>query len=348
LESIPRILLIRLRSLGDSILSLPLIEALHRWRPDLKIDILVEEPFAAIFSQQPAVHETLVVKARNQPAGAGWHRARAISEIRKKHYPAVFNLHGGTTSLLFVALSGVPLRIGQKGHRNAWVYNARIPPSSEIWKRQSLHTVEHQLTLMRWLRLPVPADLSYSLPVNEQAIQHIRERLGTAAVSQYFVVQPTATLETKQWSPDNFAQLGDLLRERFRLPVVYSCAAHESAVLDRIREQSQSPHLYISDIPLESLIALIAASRLFIGNDSGPTHIAAALKKPVVVVWGSSDFQAWHPWGTPHEAVRSDLPCIPCPGYRCKAFDSPRCIQEIAVPKVFEACARMIRRTEEA
>jgi ADP-heptose:LPS heptosyltransferase len=346
LESIPRILLIRLRSLGDSILTLPLIEALHRWRPDLEIDVLIEEPFAAVFLNQAAVHETLIVGARNRNAAAGWNRIRAISEIRRKNYPAVFNLHGGTTSLLFTAASGAPLRIGQKDHRNSWVYNAQVPSSSGIWKKDSLHTAEHQLSIMRWLGLPIPPASSYSLPVNEKAMQRTRERLGRAADSRYFVVQPTATLATKQWNTANFAHLGDLLWNQFRLPVIYTCAAHESAVLEQIRQRAEHEHIYISDLLLEELIALIAAGRLFIGNDSGPTHIAAALRKPIVVVWGSSNFQAWHPWETEYEAVRSDLPCIPCPGYKCKAFDRPKCILDIAVPTVFEACERMLKRTE--
>ena len=345
LESIPRILLIRLRSLGDSILTLPLIEALHHWRPDLEIDVLIEEPFAPVFLNQAAVHETLIVRGRNRNAAAGWNRIRAISEIRKKRYPAVFNLHGGTTSLLFTAASGAPLRIGQKNHRNSWAYNAQVPSSSGIWKRHSLHTVEHQLSIMRWLGLPIPPSSSYSLPVNEKAMQRTRERLGCAADSQYFIIQPTATLATKQWSTANFRQLGDLLWNQFRQPVIYTCAAHESAVLEQIRQRAEHKHVYFSDLLLEDLIALIAASRLFIGNDSGPTHIAAALRKPVVVVWGSSDFQAWHPWGTEYEAVRSDFSCMPCPGYQCKAFDTPRCIGDITVSMVFEACARMMKRT---
>jgi ADP-heptose:LPS heptosyltransferase len=71
-------------------------------------------------------------------------------------------------------------------------------------------------------------------------------------------------------------------------------------------------------------------------------HAAAALKRPVVVVWGSSNFQAWHPWNTEYEAVRSDLPCMPCPGYTCAAFGEPRCIMDIPVSPVAEACERIL------
>jgi predicted lipopolysaccharide heptosyltransferase III len=346
LQSIRRILLIRLRSLGDSILTLPLIEALHCWRPDLEIDVLIEQPFAPVFHNQRAVHETIVLRARNRDSAEGWNRLRAISEIRKRRYPAVFNLHGGTTSLLFVAVSGARLRIGQRDHRNSWAYNVQVPSSSAIWRRDSLHTVEHQLSIMQWLGLPIPPALPYSLPVNDTAIQRTRERLGCAVDTQYLVMQPTATLATKQWSTAKFAQLGDLLWSRFRLPVIYTSAAHESPVLKQIRTRAEHQHTYVSDLQLEELIALISASRLFIGNDSGPTHIAAALRRPVVVVWGSSNFQAWHPWGTEYEAVRSDLSCIPCPGYQCREFDRPKCILDITVPRVFDACTRMMERTQ--
>jgi heptosyltransferase-2 len=85
---------------------------------------------------------------------------------------------------------------------------------------------------------------------------------------------------------------------------------------------------------------------MFVGCDSGPTHAAAALKKPMVVVWGSSNFQAWHPWGTDFEAVRSELPCIPCPGYECEEYGKPRCILDIPVAKVAEACERVFEHTE--
>ena len=71
LQRIPRLLLIRLRSLGDSILSLPLLESLHCWRPDLDLDVLSEAPFAAVFSNHPAVHETLILRPRAWPGREG-------------------------------------------------------------------------------------------------------------------------------------------------------------------------------------------------------------------------------------------------------------------------------------
>jgi heptosyltransferase-3 len=128
MERIPRLLVICLRSLGDSILALPLLESLHEWRPDLQIDLLAEAPYASVFSRHPAVHETLVLRPRHGAAGKGWQRVRACYEIHRRRYAAVLNLHGGTTSSLFTLASGSRLRIGQQKYRHAWIYNYLIPP----------------------------------------------------------------------------------------------------------------------------------------------------------------------------------------------------------------------------
>jgi ADP-heptose:LPS heptosyltransferase len=347
LQYVPRILLIRLRSLGDAILTLPLVETLHAWRPELQLDILIEAPYAPVFKNHPAIHEVLSLRSRNWPSVPGWTRFRAAAEICKRRYPAALNLHGGTTSMLFTATSGARLRIGQESHRGSWLYNLRIPPSGEIWQRAQVHTVEHQLTLMRWLGLPLQAEHGGSIHVDAAAGKRIRDRLAGAGVLIFFLIHPTATLATKQWSAGKFAELGDQLHRQWGIPVIYTAAPHEAAVLQDIQKTASGSHHYWSDLPLDDLFSLIAECRLFIGNDSGPTHAASALHKPVVVIWGSSDFQAWRPWGTEYEAVRSELPCMPCPGYTCEAFGAPKCILDVTVAQVVDACRRLLSRTGE-
>ena len=243
--------------------------------------------------------------------------------------------------MLFTIASGAHLRVGQEAHRGSWLYNRRIPTPASIWGLESLHTVENQLSLVRWLGLPVPSR-PFMLHLNEPARMRVRQRLEDAGITEYILIQPTATLPTKQWEPSKFAQLGDWLAAHHHLPVIYTAAPHESAILDVILRTARERHTYWSDLPLMELFALIERCRLFVGCDSGPTHAAAALKKPIVVVWGSSNFQAWHPWGTEYEAVGSELPCIPCPGYECKVFGEPRCIKEIPVSRVQDACAKIM------
>jgi ADP-heptose:LPS heptosyltransferase len=340
-----RLLLVRLRSLGDSILSLPLIDALRSWRPELLIDVAVEAPFAPVFSHHPAVNETLVLRPRGARGVTGWSRLHTIREFRRRCYDVALNLHGGSTSLWLTVASGAELTIGQASHRQSWMYGARIPPSSTVWKRERLHTVEHQLTPLRWLGLPIPVPPTLRLYPNPALRETFDIRLQSAGLApeEYVVIHPTATLETKQWLPDRFASVADAVSREFGLRVLFTAAASEQAVLERVRKVAHQEHLYWNDLELDGLFWIISNCRLFVGNDSGPTHVAAALDKPLVVVWGSSNFAAWHPWGKRYEAVRSDLPCIPCPGYECAEFGRPRCILDIPVDPVIEACRRILR-----
>ncbi|MBZ5499307.1 MAG: glycosyltransferase family 9 protein [Acidobacteriia bacterium] len=346
LEHIPRLLIIRLRSLGDSILALPLLEALHAWRPDLQIDVLVEAQYAAVFSRHPAVHETLILRPRKVPEGEGWPRIRTCLEICRRRYSAVVNLHGGTTSSLFTLASCAGLRIGQEKYRQGWVYNALIPNPQVVWQRSDLHTVEDQLTLLRWLDLPIPARPRGKLFLDDGVRARIRERLVSSGIgsSGYLVIHPTATLPSKQWKEEKFAGLADRLHERYALPVIFTAGLREAQVLLDIGRNAHYAHRYWSDLGLDELFSLIEGCRLFIGNDSGPTHAAAALGRPLVVVWGSSDYRDWHPWETEYESVGLELPCMPCPGYTCTAFGTPRCIDDIPVELVMDACDRFLKR----
>jgi predicted lipopolysaccharide heptosyltransferase III len=344
MEHVPKILIIRVRSLGDSILAIPLVEALRAWRPDLSLDVLVEAPYGALFSRHPAVHETLIVRPRTGLSQEGWSRTRACLEIHKRRYAAVVNLHGGSTSWLFTLASGARLRIGQQKYRHAWTYHALIPSPAEVWQRADLHTVEDQLTLLRWLNLPIPKPPRGRLYLEEGARERMRRRLLSSGVEgrPYILIHPTATLRTKQWPEKHFAALADRLHERYALPVIFSSAPREAQVLLDIGAHAAKSHRYWSDLALDDLLALIEGCRLFIGNDSGPAHAAAALGKALVVVWGSSDFQVWHPWETEYRAVRLSMPCMPCPGYECTAFGTPRCIENIPVEMVLDACAEFL------
>jgi heptosyltransferase-3 len=337
-----RLLLIRLRSLGDSILTLPLIQALHAWRGELHLDVLVEAPFAPVFRNHPAVHETLNLRAGNRPAG--WSKHRTALEVLRRRYPAILNLHGGPTSLILTLAGCARVRIGQAGFRNPWLYNVHLPPSDIVWKRTDLHTVEHQLTIMRWLGLPTAAGHGPGLCVGDAAREAVAQRLGKAGIAPgaYIQIHPTAMLPTKQWAAENFAHLADALSADYGLPVVFTAGPGEVRVLEQVRAGARRDHFYWADLKLEELFALISGCRLFIGNDSGPAHAAAALRKPVVVVWGSSNHVAWRPWDTRYELVRSDLPCMPCPGYSCAAFGDSRCIRRIPMETVAEACRRIL------
>jgi ADP-heptose:LPS heptosyltransferase len=156
----------------------------------------------------------------------------------------------------------------------------------------------------------------------------------------FILLHPAAAFDTKQWEIEKFCELARLLSQKGNR-IVGTAGPGEHQYLELL--QSEVPEiLTLGPLALEEFTALAARCCLYIGNDTGTTHIAAALNRPVLVIFGSSNSRVWYPWGTQFELIRSDLPCIPCPGYRCLHFDEPRCIRSISVPEVFEAARRLL------
>jgi ADP-heptose:LPS heptosyltransferase len=123
-------------------------------------------------------------------------------------------------------------------------------------------------------------------------------------------------------------------------------APGEIEVIDALRKSASAHVNAFTDLSLPEVTALAARSSLFVGNDSGVAHMAAAVSVPSVVIFGSSNVAHWRPWtSAPAEVVREELPCQPCPGYTCAEFDAPECIGRVPVERVTMAIERVLKAT---
>ena len=329
-----RALLIRLRSLGDAVLMTPVPTALKAWRPSLHVAVLIEEPFAAVFRHHPAVDEVLCL-----PAGAALReRLLCAAALRRSRFELVFNMHSGSTAGLLTALSGATLRVAYARARFAAACQVRVASSAE---RE--HTVLHQLRPLAELGIQVPRRPELELHVDPAARGRVAQQLAERGLrrAEYIVMQPFSNWATKEWPAGRFAELARLLRERYRLPILVLAGPSETRRLDRLLALADGSIAALRDVPVDEMIAWIEQCALVVGNDSGPAHVAAALGRPNVVIFGSADPEVWRPWAGPHHLLRPDFPCIPCAGDRCYEFDSPRCVESIAVPQVLEAVERL-------
>jgi heptosyltransferase-2/heptosyltransferase-3 len=161
------------------------------------------------------------------------------------------------------------------------------------------------------------------------------------------VIHPAAAFATKQWAADKFGLLAEDLRSK-GLAVVAITTANEKSVIDEMNKNTATPVEAFTDLTLPEITALLARARVFIGNDSGIAHIAAAVKAPSVVIFGSSNTAHWRPW-TPSvsssaaEVVIEEMDCQPCHGYFCEKFDEPECIKRVPVERVIAAAERVLR-----
>jgi len=255
-----RIVVIRLRSLGDCVLTTPALALLKQHRPDLKICVIVEERFAKVFAGNPD-----------------------IDEVRDSMTRAdlVLNLHGGTRSMVLTALSRAKFRAGFAHHRYSFLYSNQIPTAQEILGvARRVHTAEHVASAMFYLGVP------------QQEIPRAKLFADPALARRpYAVIHPFASSPEKAWPAERFLEVAR------RLPIDPIFLAGPSDDLTPFRDFETSRE------SLKDTKTLIAGASLFLGNDSGPAHIAAAFGIPVVVLFGRSDPVTWSPWRTESQVL---------------------------------------------
>jgi ADP-heptose:LPS heptosyltransferase len=272
-------------------------------------------------------------------------RARVARELRSANYDVVYNLHGGTTATFLTRATGAPHRVGFRTYQYAQLHNHQAPSPLLLWGQQKTHSVEQQLALLGWTGVPVTDRPRTELGVDPEASDAINRRLADVGLHdrKIALVHPAAAFATKQWATENFARVVEFLAERGFAPVAI-VAPHENAILVNLLAQTSVPILSFDDLSLPEVTALAARSQLFVGNDSGIAHIAAAVGTPSVVVFGSSNIAHWRPWNSAAaEVVFEEMPCQPCHGYFCEKFAQPECILRVPVPRVVAAIERVLR-----
>jgi heptosyltransferase III len=387
LPSLPprsRILFVRLRSIGDIILLTPALAMLKAWRPDLVLSVLVNGGFRQLLAGNPDVDEILVLDSPRLVVGVrsnrkldGRRRAavlfRLVMQIRRRRFALCLNLHGGPTSAWLTAFSSARWKAGFHHFRWPRLYHYLVPDARRILGQETVHTAELQAAALCWLGLP-PATIPPAKMIVNSGCREVwhanRPKLGLPAGQDYAVIHPTALYATKQWPPEKFAEIGALLERETKLAVLYACGPGEFTVLDAVEGAAGHRLRRLQDVSLDLYAAALSEARLFIGNDSGPAHMASALGRPVVVIFGSSSSRIWGPWPQPGSrgatpagvlsAIQSSVPspashlnattplrparvvqnfyeCNPCPGDRCYRFERPECILSISVAQVWDA-----------
>lgn len=287
-----RVAIVRLRSLGDCVLTTPAIDLAKRARPDLRIAVVVEDHFRAVFERNPDI-EVLMAPS--------WRELRAWSP------DLCLNLHGGSLSARLTALSGARWRAGFSHYRWQRLYNVAIPRAQQILgEERTVHTAEHLASAMFYLGIP-----KAEIP---------RAKLFAAAQTRgpaCAVIHPVASQADKTWHAAGFLRAAQYLRDALHLAPVFIAGPGED--LSAFRE-----YRTIVGAPLGEIKSLMSEASLFLGNDSGPAHIAAAFGIPVIAIFGSSDPAVWHPWRTPSTVIQN-----------------PVGIQSVAVEQVLAALERM-------
>ncbi len=365
------VLIVRLDEIGDVVLTTPLFRELRRNLPAAHITLVVRPRAAELMQHCPYVNEVLAYEC--DTAHLRWQRFRqhlsAIRFARKHLWTRRYDLallprwDVDQDHAAFVAyFSGAKWRMGysetvgeQKQRLNSGLDHLLTHPIDD---RASKHEVERNLTLIRALGGSVhETQLELCTTAEDEAFaEQIFQQAGIAAAETLIALCPAGgTSPLKQWPVGRFVELGRRLPAEHGARLVFVGGPGEEALgaeLER-RLNARSVNL-IGKTTLRQLAAVLRRCSLYVGNDTGPMHVAAAMGVPVVALFGSSCRHRFHPWSENHQVVANELPCSPCASEphrdRCVVciYDHPRCMYELPIAHVEETVGLMLsaRRSE--
>ena len=352
-----RILLVRLRLIGDVVFTTPLLAALRRAYPDAQIDYVVEPGAAPVVVNNPHL-DHVVVARRTRGLKRVVDDLALSARLRRSRYDVAIDLHGGPRSAWLTWSSGADVRIGYDMAGRSWMYTHVVHRERALRPR---HSVANQWDLLDaipgWSGGPADAERdAVEMPLDAQADARIAEKLtgaGVGPAAALAVLHVSAGNPFRRWPEDFFTDTAVALAAAHPLRrVVLSSGPSDRSAAGRIAQAARGrlgadAHRIVDlgEFDLQELKALIARSRVFVGGDTGPLHVAATTRTPVVGLYGPTLPARSAPWRSrliPTYALeRQDLPCRPCDQRTCAPGDF-RCLTALMPAGVIEAAERAL------
>jgi lipopolysaccharide heptosyltransferase I len=368
-----RILIIKPSAVGDVVHALPVLDKLRRRYPRARIDWLITPENAPLVRGHPALSNTLLFNRREfgangRPSDAVSSVMQLIGQIRAARYEMVIDLHGQLRSALFAMAAQAPVRIGfdrpvrrtastfegqqlrnvaSRGWTGAregsWLaYSHRVPI-----RTLEVHAVDRYLWVGDFLGFDHEPPV-FTLPVCPEAEARISGHLAAhAAPGRDLAVLVSGTQwETKHWRPEGFAEVARRLAEAGFTTVLIG-SKDEMALNRRIQAMAPATTDFTGQTNLADAVAIIRRATIVVSNDTGIMHIAAALGKPVVSIFGPTNPVQVGPYGQPGSVVRLDLPCSPCNFRRlAQCPNGHACMRDLSVDTVMDRLRELLPLTK--
>lgn len=331
------ILIIKLRYIGDSIWMLPFIDNLKQNLPDTKITVLVNERTEAFFINKPAVDSLIILPRRKMKSKlSGFFRALSfLRYVRSLQPDMVIELTDNDRAAIISYFSGAKIRISYN-NENKW--RKKLYTHFCSTKIDTKHMVDYNLDIIRELGMQI-YDPSIKIHVPTDAFKSLRTKYPSVFEQVHgkkkIIIHPGSRTPLRQWGTCNFAYLSDALSDKHRVFLI--AGPDEKKLLDEVYSAANNkPEVCTNELNLYEFAALCEISEMFIGNDSGPIHIASA-KTFTVGIYGPTLPDIVAPW-TDRKFIfeGSKLYCRPCRQDRCINKKFKACMSEIKSDNVIE------------
>ncbi len=333
-NSVRRILLMRMDQIGDVVFTIPAVRAIKRKYPDASIDYLVGPWSEELVELLPEIGKIISFPDNWFSPSFSLKKCAAnffgaLRELKRGKYDLAIDFRGDFRNIFLLFLAGIPERLSYG------VTGGGFLLSQECSHDKRIHQVDLNLKLVQKLCCDIE-DKSFGIQLSDSRKEAGRDLLvNIPKMERKVVVHMGAGYPSKQWGSERYRRLIDMISEKKLAWVVLVGLESERSLVGNWSSVNGRVLNLIGKTTFSELAAVIDQCDLFIGNDSGPSHIAAALgKKEVVIFSGTNDADIWKPWNPKAVLIRKDVPCSPCEEKVCF---QPRhyCMEDIAVEEVF-------------
>ncbi len=331
---VENILVIKLRYIGDVLLTTPLLRILRVNFPHARITVLVNSGTETILQNNPCVDHVTVL-----PRGNVFEQMQFLRSIRSCRYDCVIDLSDGDRSAIITAISGAPTKIGFN-HECRW--RGKVYSWSLNGKYGAMHMLDYHAQALIPLGIEPQAG-ALELHVSDEECQAAEEILAKHGLmgKKWVMLHPAARYWFKAWPAERFAALGDALVGE-GLQVVLIGSGNERRVADEVMRVAQQTFVSLVGITsLRDLAALMKHCSVFVGNDAGPMHMANALNVPVVALFGPTNPEIWGPSGPAVKVIYKGLDCRECFHPGCFRGEMS-CMRQISLEEVINTAKVLI------
>ncbi|MFB0528155.1 MAG: lipopolysaccharide heptosyltransferase II [bacterium] len=325
--------------IGDSLFMTPALSALRKGFPNYHISLLINPWVREIFDGNPDVDEIIIYDERSEEKTLK-EKIRFIRSLRNRNFDLGIVMQPRSyKAALFVYLSKIPERIGYSHSlRNLLLTRIVKPP------KVSVHDIDRFLNIVLSLGVEPTRKEPYlplSPEANDWADRFLEER-GVNKGELLIGINPGAFKQSKRWPESRYAELSDIIIKELGAKVIIFQGPGEDKIVGKVVSLMREKAI-IAKTGIKELAALSRRCKLFVGNDTGPIHVAAASGTPVIALFGPADPQRSRPWGRDHIVIKENLPCSPCSRIVCKELN---CMKSITVEEVFQAIRVQLNRIE--
>ncbi len=322
-----KILIIRLDRIGDLILSTPAIRAVRQGYPNSRIDLLVNSYTKDLVINNPNIDQLLVYK----------------ESALDRDYDVAIALHPGLTQNYLTFVSGAIWRVGYTGWGGSFFLTHSLKDDRAARVR---HEVVSALEVVGKIGCATgDTSLEVSLtPDGDKEADDFLLSYGIGANDRYVVIHSGSRQEYIRWYPERFAQAADAIATECKVKVVLTAGSKEGQLVGRVKELMKQEAVCATHLSLTGVVSLLNRAELYVGNCTGPMHIAAALGVPVVAIIGTmhplDSYESWGPWGVSSEVIHKDAGCKDCHPGNCRDFN---CMSAITVEDVVRAAIKLLK-----